>query len=202
MPLHKLKVSRHCGVCQNGSTKKQRRHSIKICIRFHYQSIQTHFNIFTQWFCFRFHHSGIFLLIANFCSLFFSFGVFWLPESYKEPWWILWGGSLKRHQSTSICTKFSIINGLSEKKLAAWTSRGTYRHNNISCQISQSFVFVIHHRLLKIPTLAWGPQVVASGPLSLVVDVCDVFLWLFFFGSREENALVLGRQLESHVSMT
>ena len=48
MPLHKLKVSRHCGVCQNGSTKKQRRHSIKICIRFLYQSIQTHFNIFTQ----------------------------------------------------------------------------------------------------------------------------------------------------------
>ena len=35
MPLHKLKVSPHYGVCQNGSTKKQRRHSIKICVRFH-----------------------------------------------------------------------------------------------------------------------------------------------------------------------
>ena len=27
-------------------------------------------------------------------------------------------------------------------------------------------------------------------------------LWLFFFGSREENTRVLGRQMESHVSMT
>ena len=26
-------------------------------------------------------------------------------------------------------------------------------------------------------------------------------LWLFFFRSREENALALGRQLESHVSV-
>ena len=29
-----------------------------------------------------------------------------------------------------------------------------------------------------------------------------LFLWLFFFGSREENALPLGRQLELNVSMT
>ena len=39
MPLHKLKVSQQFGVCKNGSTKKQRRHSIKICIRFHHQNI-------------------------------------------------------------------------------------------------------------------------------------------------------------------
>ena len=60
---------------------------------------------------------------------------------------------------------------MKKKKLAAWTSRGTYRHNNISCQILQSFVFVIHHWLLKIPTLARGPQVVASG----------LWFWLWLF---------------------
>ena len=31
---------------------------------------------------------------------------------------------------------------------------------------------------------------------------CERILWLFFFGSREKNALALDRQLESHLSMT
>ena len=165
--------------------------------------LETHFNIFTQWFCSRFHHSGIFLLIANFCSLFFSFGVFWLPESYKEPWWILWGGSLKRHQSTSICTKFSIINGLSEKN---WLPGPLEAHivTIISHVRSYSHLFLLSIIALVTENSYFSPR--SSGgcewSLVLVLVVCEVFLWLFFFGSWEENAVALGRQLESHVSMT
>ena len=64
----------HYGVSQNVSTKKQ--HPIKICKRFHSSPKYTNTlqYIHTMIF-FRFHHSGICLIIANF--FFLTFFLFW-----------------------------------------------------------------------------------------------------------------------------
>ena len=46
-----------------------------------------------------------------------------------------------------------------------------------------------------------GSQIV-QGILLFLPQVLGAIFWLFFCGSREENAVALGRQLESHVSVT
>ena len=69
------------------------------------------------------------------------------------------------------------------KRIAAWTSCGT---SSLQVRANLLFSIIGFWKLLPQPeVLRW----------------LRAILWFFFFGSPEENALVLGRQLESHESM-
>ena len=50
----------------------------------------------------------------------------------------------------------------------------------------------------RVPNSSWSSLISNLIP-TLGLGTMRAVLWLFFFGSREENVLALGRQLELHV---